>query len=446
VATLSETTCTEAVSLTLPNRRAYRLDAIDLLRGLVIVIMAIDHVRDFFLLGAQQDPMSNPSVTAGLFATRWITHFCAPVFVLLAGVSAGLMSARKRPGELARFLLTRGVWLVFVEIFVIATLTTFSPVGIAAIGGLVFVSMQVIWAIGASMVVLAGLQRLGRRACLAIGIAIAALHNLLDPIWPASKLADQQWPAWVALHSQMSLHVGPFLLRFAYPLLPWIGVMALGFGISRVFEQTPARRDSILFRSGVVLTAGFLLIRAIGIYGDPNSWKVQPAGVAASVMSFLNTTKYPPSLDYLLMTLGPAAILCSLADGMSGALKDILVMFGRVPFAFYVAHFFLIHLFSVLFGVIQGFAVRQMMTNFRFYPKTYGVSLPAVYAVWALVILLLYPYCRWVASVKARRRDWWLSYVEPPVRYATSWKISRRRSPRHSAPVIYSECTMRSSE
>jgi uncharacterized membrane protein len=298
-----------------------------------------------------------------------------------------------------------------VEIFIVSTLGTFSPGGIAEAGGRIFASMQVIWAIGASMIALSVLQWLGRRACFALGLAIVAGHNLLDPIWPASKLTDQQWPLWVALHSQMAIPAGPFLFRFAYPLLPWIGVMALGFGISEIFEQPAARRNTILLRTGAALTAGFLLLRAIVGYGDPNPWQMQPAGMTATVMDFLNTTKYPPSLDYLLMTLGPAAIVCSFADRMTGAIKRVLVMFGRVPFAFYVAHFFLIHLLSVFLGMIQGFTVHQMMTTYRFYPKGYGIGLPWVYVVWALVVFLLYPLCRWMAAMKARRRDWWLSYV-----------------------------------
>jgi uncharacterized membrane protein len=269
----------------------------------------------------------------------------------------------------------------------------------------------VIWAIGASMIALAGLQWLGRRGCFVLGAAILVGHNLLDPVWPASKILDQQWPIWVALHSQMAIHAGPFLFRFAFPLLPWVGVMLLGFGISGVLEQPPARRDTILLRAGVALTAGFLLVRGIGIYGDANPWQIQPAGMAATVMDFLNTTKYPPSLDYLLMTLGPAAVLCSFADRFTGAVKGVLVTFGRVPFAFYVAHYFLIHSLSVLLGLIQGFTIQQMMTNYRFYPRGYGIGLPAVYAVWALVVILLYPFCRWMASVKARRRNWWLSYI-----------------------------------
>jgi uncharacterized membrane protein len=187
--------------------------------------------------------------------------------------------------------------------------------------------------------------------------------------------------------------------------------MLLGFGISRVFELLPPRRNAILLGAGAGLTLGFLLLRASGIYGDPNSWQAQPGGITATVIDFLNLTKYPPSLLYLMMTLGPAAILCAFADRISGVIKDALVMFGRVPFAFYVAHLYLIHLLSVLLGVSQGFSLHQMMTSSRFYPKGFGVGLPEVYIVWALVVALLYPFCHWVAGVKARRRDWWLSFV-----------------------------------
>ena len=385
------------------SRRAYRLEAIDFLRGLVIVIMAIDHTRDFVMIGHAQDPTKDPHVTVALFATRWITHFCAPVFVLLAGVSVGLMTARRSPNQLTRFLFTRGLWLIFVEIFIVATAVTFSPFGLAQAGGLIFVPMQVIWAIGSSMVVLSALQRLGRKACFALGLGIVAGHNLLDWVWPASKLLDQQWPAWVALHSQMSLHVGPFLFLFIYPMLAWVGVMALGFGISGVFELPAERRNAFLLRAGVAMTAGFVLLRAIGIYGDPSPWHIQPGAHVATVISFLNTTKYPPSLLYLLMTLGPSAVLCSLADRITGVVKNVLVMYGRVPFAFYVAHFYLIHLLSIVLGLLQGFRIRQMMAPFLLHPNGYGLGLPGVYAVWALVVGLLYPFCRYVASVKARR-------------------------------------------
>jgi len=393
------------------DQRAYRLSSIDMVRGLAIIIMALDHARDFFLFAAEQDPMSDPNIAVGLFATRWITHFCAPVFVLLAGTSAGLMMVRKSPTRLARFLFTRGVWLIFVEWFVISTSSTFSPGGIAQIGGRVLVTMQVIWAIGASMVLLSGLQFLGRRACLALGIVIIAGHNLLDGFWPATRLFDEQWPLWVALHSQMALPVGPFLLIFIYPLLPWVGVMLLGFGLAGIFELPQVRCNALLLRIGMAVTVAFLVLRAFDVYGDPNPWQAQPGGTTTTVIDFLNTTKYPPSLTFLLMTLGPAAILCAFADGITGAVKDALIMFGRVPFAFYVVHFILIHTLSVFLGVIQGFDVSHMITIFFYYPKGYGVGLAGVYAVWMLVVVLMYPFCRWVAAVKARRRDWWLSYV-----------------------------------
>ena len=393
------------------DARAYRLTGIDMLRGIAIVIMAIDHVRDFFLAEATQDPMSNPDISPALFATRWITHFCAPVFVLLAGTSAGLMAARKSPPELGGFLLARGLWLVLVEWVVISTAVTFAPGGLEVVGGRVLVVMQVIWAIGASMVVLAGAQFFGRGVCFVLGLAIVCGHNLLDPAWPTFGLFQEGPPPWVALHSQMAFTVGPFLLIFVYPLLPWIGVMLLGYGTASVFECPPERRDATLLRAGLLMTAAFVLLRGMDVYGDPNHWQLQPAGTIATIVDFLNTTKYPPSLAFLMMTLGPVAILGAFADGMTGVIKDALVMFGRVPFAFYVAHFYLIHDLSVAFGVAQGFEAGRMMTMFIFYPAGYGLPLVGVYALWVLVISLLYPFCRWVASVKAKRRDWWLSYL-----------------------------------
>jgi uncharacterized membrane protein len=194
-------------------------------------------------------------------------------------------------------------------------------------------------------------------------------------------------------------------------VLPWIGVMLLGCGISAVFERPAARRNDIVLKAGLAMMAGFVVLRALGSYGDPNPWQWQERGVVATVMDFLNTTKYPPSLEFLLMTLGPSAVLCAFADRIRGGIKDGLVTFGRVPFAFYVAHVALIHTLSVLLGVAQGFRPGQLMTIFFFYPPGYGVSLPAVYVVWAVVIAMSYPFCRWMASLKARRRDWWLSYV-----------------------------------
>ena len=309
------------------------------------------------------------------------------------------------------FLLSRGLWLIFVEIFIISTAVTFSPGGIEQFGGRTLAFMQVIWVIGASMVLLACAQFLGRRVCLVAGAVIVLGHNLLDGTWPAPQnLLDTSLPAWAALHASTSEVAGPFHFLFLYPLLPWIGVMLLGFGVSMLFERPPEARNRALLRWGLVITAAFVVLRFIDGYGEPNHWQSHALG-AATLIDFLNTTKYPPSLMFLLMTLGPAAIFCAYADRMRGFFKDMFVMLGRVPFAFYVAHFYLLHVLSVLLGTLQGFRPEQLMTFPLFYPQGYGVSLPVVYAVWALVIALLYPFCRWVAGVKSRNRSWWLSYV-----------------------------------
>lgn len=393
------------------HAREYRLASIDMLRGLAIVIMAIDHVRDFVMVGSELDPMSNPDIGAALFLTRWVTHFCAPVFVFLAGTSAGLMTARKTRSALGAFLLTRGLWLIVVELFVVATAWSFAPWGMEQVSGLVVVPMQVIWAIGASMVILAGAQHLGQRACLVIGGAILVGHNLLDAVWPVTGgLFDTGSPAWTALHAQTGLVVGPFHLAFTYPLLPWIGVMLAGFGAAPLFQELPERRNARLRAWGVAAIAAFVALRAADLYGDPNTWRVQD-GAVSTLIDFLNVTKYPPSLLYLLMTLGPAAVLCAYADRVPDVVKQPFIVFGRVPFAFYVAHLYVIHALAIALGATQGFEARQFLTFSFFFPRGYGVGLPGVYAVWLLVVVALYPLCKWVAAVKGRRRDWWLSYL-----------------------------------
>ena len=395
------------------NARAYRLTSLDMLRGLVIVIMALDHVRDYVHAGAASDPMTDPNVGVALFFTRWVTHFCAPVFVFLAGTSAGLMTARKTPAQVGRFLLTRGLWLLAIEWFVISTAFSFAPWGIEELGGLVLTAMQVLWAIGGSMVVLAGVQFFGRKTCLVLGAAILLGHNLLDPVWPVPPQGafDTSQPLWVALHAAMSVVVGPFFVALVYPIFPWIGVMLFGFGCARIFELAPGPRERQLLRWGAGLTLAFLIVRASGVYGDPNPWMRQAGGPVATLLDFLNVTKYPPSLLFLLMTLGPAALLAALSDRVPRGIRDVLVTYGRAPFAFYIAHFYLIHTVSVVLGVAQGFAASQMLTFMAFFPKGYGLPLPLVYVVWIAVVAALYPLVRWVSAVKARRTDWWLSYL-----------------------------------
>jgi uncharacterized membrane protein len=393
------------------DRRAYRMTSIDMLRGLVIVLMALDHVRDYTMLGSMQDPTADPATGPLLFATRWITHLCAPTFVFLAGVSTGLMAQRKSPSDLARFLVLRGLWLIVVEVLVISTAVSFAPMGITELGGRTYVGLQVIWAIGASMIALAGAQYLGPRACLAIGATIVFGHNLLDSVWPAAGLAGTPKPLWIVLHARQVYEVGQLSIYFSYPLLPWIGVMLVGYASASLFQGRAEQRDDRLMRIGIGLLLGFVVVRALDIYGDPHHWHSSPTNVAASVMSFLATTKYPPSLLYVLMTLGPTAIVCAFAERLHGGIRDVLVRFGRAPLAFYVAHLYLIHAAAILLGIAQGFAAQQFLTHYRYFPKSYGVGLGEVYLIWACVVAVLYPFCRWVAAVKARRGDWWLSYL-----------------------------------
>jgi uncharacterized membrane protein len=408
------TAMTEVVEVRRPaatNARAYRVESLDLLRGLVIVLMALDHVRDFMMVAATTDPMTDPNVAPSLFFTRWITHFCAPVFVCLAGVSAGLMTARRRPRALGAFLARRGLWLIVVEMLVVSSAVTFAPLGIPEFGGRTVVVMQVIWAIGASMLVLAAAQFLGQRACLAIGAMILIGHNLLDAVWPATGGPFEVGPPlWVSLHAQMAFAAGPFMFGFVYPVVPWVGVMLLGFGIAPVWQQIPSIRDAKLLRYGLGAIAAFIVLRVVEVYGDPNSWQQQASGVA-TLLDFLNVTKYPPSLAFLLMTLGPAAVFSVCADRIPRSVGRVLITFGRVPFAFYVAHVFVIHLVAMALGMAQGFRAGQFLTIFFLYPKGYGVGLGSIYVLWLLIVLFLYPWCRWMASVKERRRDWWLSYV-----------------------------------
>ena len=402
---------TEATAAPVPDRRAYRMSSLDMLRGLVIVVMALDHVRDFVMTAAVQDPTADPTTGPLLFATRWITHFCAPTFVFLAGTSAGLMASRKTPAELASFLLTRGLWLIVLEAIVIATAWSFAPIGVGGFGGRIYVALQVIWVIGASMVILAGAQFLGRRACLAVGAAILLGHNLLDGVWPAAMTSASTAPLWAALHSRQFYDVGSFSIFFSYPLLPWTGVMLLGFGAASLFELPTNVREQRSLRIGVSLVIAFIVIRALNVYGDPHAWEFDPSNIAASVMSFLGTTKYPPSLLFILMTLGPAVIACAFAERIRGPMSDALVTLGRAPLAFYISHLYLIHALAILLGIAQGFAAEQFLTHYRFFPKGFGVGLLGVYLIWIAVVLVLYPFCRWVAAVKARRQDWWLSYV-----------------------------------
>jgi len=394
------------------DSRSYRLSNIDMIRGLVIIIMALDHVRTYFMITGTQHPMEQPDIPLDLYFTRWISHFCAPVFVFLAGTSAGLMSARRTKHAMAKFLATRGLWLIFVEVVIISTGWSFSPFeGAAALGGARILVLQVIWAIGASMLVLAAAQYLGEKTCLAIGLIFLLGHNSLDSIWPAGTGLAGNDPLWYGLLSPSSTTVGPYLLLSVYPVLPWIGVMLLGYGTAFVFKMPASQRDRVLIKAGLTMIVAFIIIRISGLYGDPNLWAVNNSSLQATMLDFMNITKYPPSLLFVLITLGPMSIVCAYADRVNGWFKNTLVIFGRVPFAFYVTHIYLIHALSIAFGKYQGYSTQELMTNAIFYPAGFNVGLIWVYVIWLAVVTMLYPLCKWVANVKAQRKDWWLSYL-----------------------------------
>jgi uncharacterized membrane protein len=378
-----------------------RLDSVDLLRGLVMLLMALDHTRDFFAAGG---PNPRDIADPALFLTRWVTHFCAPTFIFLAGVSAFLYGERGRSvGEVSWFLLTRGLWLILIEFTLMRLCWTFS------IHTGVFV-MQVIWVTGASMVVLAGLVHLPRWAIATIGLAMIAGHNLLDGV-DADELGQAGW-LWKLLHEPGLIEVGPHVRLFVlYVLVPWSGVMAAGYALGPVFRLDPARRRSFLLRTGAAVTAGFIVLRATNLYGDPAAWSVQ-GSVLATVLSFIDCEKYPPSLLYLMMTLGPALILLALFECAHGALVGVVTTFGRVPFFFYVVHVAFIHALAVGFAWITvgdiGWTFGAFLSQ---KPASYGLGLPGVYIVWLCVVAALYPPCRAFAALKRRRREWWWSYL-----------------------------------
>lgn len=392
--------------------RAPRLESVDLLRGLVMVVMALDHTRIFFHAGVllEQNPLDPKTTTVFLFFTRWITHYCAPVFVFLAGTSAFLSSTRgKSPRELSWFLVTRGLWLVLLE------LTWLRWAGWAFAIDLHQYNAGVIWALGWSMVTLAALIHLPPRAILGFGLALTLGHNALDSVQPAD------WGAlgwlWKVLHAKGSTidFQSGYFLRIGYPLIPWIGVMAVGYSFGQILRLPAEARRRWLWRAGLGLTVAFPVLRFTNLYGDPLPWAVAERPLH-TLFSFLDCQKYPPSLCYLLMTLGPALIVLAMVDGgVPHRLRPLLV-FGRVPMFYYLLHLPLIHglavaIESLRFGAAPWLLQPTLGVKEFKPPPDAGFGLPVVYLAWIFVVALLYPVCRWFAGLKGRRRDAWLSYL-----------------------------------
>jgi uncharacterized membrane protein len=384
-----------------------RVEAVDLLRGVVMVVMALDHVRDFFT-EARFDPLDLTQTSPALFLTRWVTHFCAPVFVFLAGTGAFLSAIRgKTRPQLAWFLLTRGLWLVALE-FTLVHLGWFFNFEYSLL------LAQVIWAIGWSMVALAGLVFLPTWMIAALGVVLITGPNLLDGSWP-DREAPFRW-LWVVLVGGGPLELRPQTWFFvAYPILPWLGVMLAGYGFGAVWLIQGPQRRWCLVTLGVGLTLLFALLRSVNAFGDPIPWSLE-SSTQFTLLSFVNCSKYPPSLLFVLMTLAPAILLLAWWDGQTGWLGRLFVTFGRVPLFYYLLHIPLIHLVALVFAYCRYGEADFMFQNIlvadpRSLPAGYGYGLPVVYLVWLGVVLLLYPGCRWFEGVKSRHRSAWLSYL-----------------------------------
>jgi uncharacterized membrane protein len=380
-----------------------RLESIDVLRGVIMVIMALDHVRDFFTVPGL-NPTNLAQTTGPLFFTRWITHFCAPVFFLLTGTGAYLSLRRMSKPELSRFLFTRGIWLLVLEITVLRCL------GFQFNFDYQVTLLNVLWTLGWSMIALSALVRLPASVVTAVGLVMIASHNLLDGVRSAN-------PLWVFLHSPGFLLPNPPHVVFsAYPLIPWVGVMAAGYGLGQIYDWSPERRKAFLLRVGTGLVAAFLVLRFINVYGDPVRWGTQ-ASTALSVISFFNTTKYPPSLLFLLMTLGPALLLLRSVDGRTPKFLRPALVYGKVPMFYFLIHLPLVHGLAVIvcyarYGSAHWMFESPDQGHYPFSPPPgWGFSLPLIYLIWILVVVALYPAVRWFAALKQRRSDRWLSYL-----------------------------------
>jgi uncharacterized membrane protein len=383
-----------------------RIESIDLLKGLVMVIMALDHTRDYFHNAAFFFDPSNPGLTTvPIFLTRWITNYCAPVFCFLAGLSAFFVGRRKNTKELSLFLLKRGLWLVFIEMTIV-NFAWYFDIQFRTPG------LLVIWSLGISMLVLSALVHLPYKAILIFSIVLIFGHNVLDPIHFEGNMF------WAALHDMRIFKLsGGNLFYIDYPIIPWIAVMSLGYCFGKLYEPTfdQAKRRKFLTILGVSSIVLFIIVRGINRYGDPVQWKEYNTTIQ-TVMSFLAATKYPPSLSYLLLTLGPALLILANSENLKGRIVNFFCTFGRVPFFYYILHLYLIHILALIVAQLTGFGWKSMILTdwVVMVPdlKGYGFDLWAVYVVWVLVIALLYPLCRKFDIYKLNHKEkWWLSYL-----------------------------------
>lgn len=394
-----------------------RIQSIDILRGIVMVIMALDHVRDFFYKvnletagAAATGPTDLETTYPMLFFTRWITHFCAPIFVFLAGTSVYLMSRKKSKKELSSFLITRGLWLVIVEVLIITLGWTFNPLYNLLI-------LQVIWAIGISMILLGLLIWLPYKMIFILGIVIVFGHNILDNAavnegLKGTALADLLYFSNFAVYPIFKDHY--FII--VYSFLPWTGVMLLGYCFGKLYGQEvdAAWRRKKLVQIGLGLLMLFIVLRIFNLYGDPAPWTEQPRGAIYTFLSFINVTKYPPSLLFLCITIGGGMLFLAFIEKVQNRFTAVMNIYGRVPMFYYILHFYIIHILVVIVFYLQGYGSSDIVTPgvpFLFRPQTFGFNLWGVYAVWAFVVIVLYPLCKRYNTYKSTHKKWWLSYL-----------------------------------
>ena len=388
----------------------YRINSIDILRGLVMIIMALDHTRDFFHETAMTaDPLDPNTTTTWLYFTRWITHFCAPTFVFLSGISAYLSSLKKSRKEASLFLIKRGLWLVLVEITLVTFGITFNPYFNVII-------FQVIWVIGWSMVLLGLASWVSNKLVLTLGLLLFFGHNILDYF-----IIPQTGAGGIAMTLLFRATGAPIpidsshMIFAIYAILPWAGVMFMGYSIGKWFHKdfSPATRKKWLLTSGTGLILLFLVFRFTNLYGNPREF-IAGDGFIYNLFAFLNTSKYPPSLLYLAMTLGPACIFLALLENAKAGWTSVVSVYGKVPFFYYILHFYLIHILTVIVFFASGYTSSEIVDPnlpFLFRPMNFGYSLWVVYAVWISVVVLLYLPCLWYSRFKKQHVKWWLSYV-----------------------------------
>jgi len=385
-----------------------RIGSIDLLKGLVMVIMALDHTRDYFHASAYIfDPADPTRSSLAIFFTRWITHFCAPTFSFLAGVSAFMAGKRKTRGELSAFLLKRGLWLIFIELTIV-NFAWYFDIHFRTVG------LLVIWSLGISMIVLAGLVHLPRKFILLFSCLLIFGHNLLDHVqldgnflW---SLIHQNSISFYKISDSSTLWV-------AYPIVPWIAVMSLGYYFGSFYDKNydSAKRKKIFNIIGVSALVLFVVLRLTNVYGNPAKF-IPYDTLSKDLISFLNPNKYPPSLSYLLMTLGGAFLFLANSENLKGRIVNFFSTFGRVPFFFYILHLYVIHIAAMIAARLSGFGWHKLIlsTWINFDPgiKGYGYPLWAVYVVWIGVIAFLYPLCKKFDNYKLKHKEkWWLSYL-----------------------------------